>query len=307
MVIQKIATERENYQRKFFFENRARDGWKNIISQYTKQQSVPVVLLPAYIGWSPNEGSGIFDPILELKVKFDFYRITDKLQIDMEDFKCRIKHFNNVLVLIVHYFGFPDKNYHEITKWLDENKVCFVEDCAHALLSDEIGGICGRKGEYAFYSLHKLLPFSKGGMVKINKIVNPVESTFKSIENIPYWGYDLHSIYNKRRENFKTLIPLLDSVPGMKLLYDKLPDGIGPQTFPVLLERDRDKIYHEMNAAGFGLVSLYHTMIKEIDQVRFDTSYTISKHIINFPVHQDCSAKQLNMMVDKFKEIYLND
>ena len=52
------------------------------------------------------------------------------------------------------------------------NNVFFVEDCAHAWLSDVIGGVCGRKGKYSFYSLHKLLPLIEGGLEISNQPKN---------------------------------------------------------------------------------------------------------------------------------------
>ena len=48
------------------------------------------VLLPAYIGWSSREGSGVFDPIRELGASTAFYRVSDRLQIDVEDVKTQI-------------------------------------------------------------------------------------------------------------------------------------------------------------------------------------------------------------------------
>ena len=41
------------------------------------------VLLPAYVGWSAKEGSGVFDPVDELGVPYAFYRLDDRLRIDL--------------------------------------------------------------------------------------------------------------------------------------------------------------------------------------------------------------------------------
>jgi dTDP-4-amino-4,6-dideoxygalactose transaminase len=52
-----------------------------------------------------------------------------------------------------------------------------------------------------------------------------------------------------------------------------------------------------MNAAGFGVVSLYHTMIEQIAPERYPHSHAISHCILNLPVHQDASPDDMKAMI----------
>jgi dTDP-4-amino-4,6-dideoxygalactose transaminase len=305
-MIEKIAKETGNYLRNFSFDNRARDCWKTIILNQLEKEKETTVILPAYIGWSSNEGSGIFDPIRELSCSFRFYKISNLLQIDIEDFKKTALLAKKPLVLLVHYFGFPDNNYQLIADWLIENKIPFVEDCAHALFTDFCGNGCGKLGIASFYSLHKMLPFNGGGMYTIRSKDDQITSNEISNTFYPFWNYDLFGVYNKRRKNANYLLSKLSSIPNITILHPKIEDGVGPQTFPVRLEKNRNDVYHQMNAKGFGMVSLYHTMIDEISVLDFPESHELASLIINFPIHQDVSKFEIDKMVIAFIEVYNN-
>ncbi|MDN3707760.1 hypothetical protein QW060_11625 [Myroides ceti] len=53
------------------------------------------------------------------------------------------------------------------------------------------------------------------------------------------------------------------------------------------------------------MVSLYHTMIEELKDSTSEAAIFTSKHIINFPVHQDIDIKDLDNLIVKLK-IVLN-
>lgn len=76
-------------------------------------------------------------------------------------------------------------------------------------------------------------------------------------------------------------------------------EKITPQTFPVIVRNyDRDALYFKLNEAGFGAVSLYHTMIDPIQKGDYEEAVWLSKHIINLPVHQDVTEVQIEEMAD---------
>lgn len=296
-MITKQATLLNNYKRYWHKTSSAREAWSIIIEQYKTIIPNIKILLPAYIGWSCKEGSGIFDSVIKSGVNFDFYRLNNSLQINFEDLKNKLS--SSCIVLIVNYFGFPDLNYKLITDYLKDNKIPFVEDCAHAWLSDLIGGVCGRAGNYTFYSLHKILPIKYGGMIVDNNLNNSnvEESSPFEVE------YDLYSIYTKRRQNYTYLSNKLYGLDKIEILYPKLNSGICPQTLPLLIsDYDRDKLYFEMNDKGFGVVSLYHTLIQDINLMEFPEAMYVSKHIINLPIHQDIEYLDIDEMISMLKE-----
>lgn len=301
MGITKIAVDKKNAYRKWEFTNSAREAWSEIIEDYKKLHPNGKILLPSYIGWSPNEGSGIFDSVRNAEVEFEFYSLDKYLSIQLTDLKEKVQKNKDCLVLLVHYFGFVDEKYSEITEWLDKNEVHYVEDCAHAWLTDLIGGKCGRNGKSAFYSLHKILPVQNGG-IKVDN--NPDLEDGKTINPFLSLGYDLFTIYDKRRKNYNYLLSLLQEVNGLQILYKILPDGTCPQTLPVILEDfDRNTLYHKMNDLGFGMVSLYHTMIPELEFYDSESSTYTYKNIINFPIHQDIDSGDLDELVENLKKV----
>lgn len=298
-MITKKATNINNYLRTWHLTESAREAWSLIIEIYKNKNPNGVILLPSYIGWSSNEGSGIFDSVLNSEMSFDFYLLDSELQICFEDLKDKIKVHEDVLVLLVHYFGFYDKNYENISDYLLEKKIFFVEDCAHAWLTDLITGECGRKGNYSFYSLHKLLPLDKGGMLVNNYPENSDSDGNPFVE----LSYDFLSIYKKRRDNYNYLLEQLKKMKGFKILHSDL-GNICPQTLPIILDDfDRDVLYKTMNDRGFGLVSLYHTMIKELQDSKYELTNKVSKKISNFPVHQDVNFEDIQEMVTVLKSI----
>ena len=54
-----------------------------------------------------------------------------------------------------------------------------------------------------------------------------------------------------------------------------------------------------MNKEGYGLVSLYHSFIKELQNEKFDDSLWLSKKILNLPCHQDCDTRLYKKMIEK--------
>jgi len=300
-MITKKAQNKDTYKREWIYTDSARNAWSDIIEKYKLTNPNGKILLPGYIGWSANEGSGIFDSVVKSGLEYDFYDLDDHLKVDFEHLKQKVKQDPTQLVLLVHYFGFIDSRYDEITSWLINNKIFFVEDSAHAWLTDLIGGACGRKGAFSFYSLHKLLPLSEGGIMVNNTVEGEKNSSVHPFFEL---GYDLHSIYSIRRYNFNYLTKLLKNVNGITLIYNELGSGICPQTLPVSVDHyDRDALYHKMNEAGFGMVSLYHTMISQLENSTSKAASILAGKIINFPIHQDVTEQDMEDMIIKLKEI----
>lgn len=90
------------------------------------------------------------------------------------------------------------------------------------------------------------------------------------------------------------------------VLKEKL-QGVVPHSFPILLpDRNiRDQLYFQMNEEGYGVISLYHTLIDEIESP-FTIEHKISSRILNLPVHQDAEKEDLGNMIDRMFTI-IND
>jgi dTDP-4-amino-4,6-dideoxygalactose transaminase len=302
-VITKSPCNIGKYWRPIFSFPNARTAFKAYL-QTLHLRPQDEIMMPAYIGWSSNEGSGVFDPIKELGIGFRFYRINEDLTIDLADLQVQMRCPQVRVLLLIHYFGFPDPNLATIVRFAREQNLIIIEDEAHALYSDWWGGITGHCGDVAFFSLHKMLPFPYGGWLVLN---NPSSADLTALESAPWQvslpqdprAYDWTRIAIQRRENARILLDLLMPLEEeVSVLFPTIPKGVVPQTVPILIRNiSRDELYFKMNENGYGVVSLYHTLIDQIDGGVFPVSHKIARQILNLPVHQDISPIDLGNMV----------
>jgi hypothetical protein len=263
------------------------------------------VLLPAFIGWSPREGSGVFDPVISSGARAGFYDLRPDLTVDLADLERCMMTGEFRVVVVIHYFGRTEPQIARVRELADRHEILLVEDLAHGFFSAMAAGQAGRHGHVCLYSLHKMFPFENGGMVTYPYagLVSGQESTAPEFAT-RVLSYDWRAIGEIRRRNFCALTAILaaSAERGAKfdLLWPELADGDVPQTLPVRILGDgRDGIYAAMNEDGFGMVSLYHTLIDAVAEA-FDGLADLSRHIINFPVHQDVPAHEIQPMVDSF-------
>ena len=305
MVLEKGCTDTANGYRPLRFFSRARDAFGAILDAEGIAEG-DCVLLPAYIGWSPREGSGVFDPVTERGITPVFYRMDARLAIDCADLRHRLESNHRIkAVLLIHYFGFVDPRLDEAILDARRHGLVVIEDAAHALYTDFVGGCCGKGCDYSLYSLHKMLPFTGGGMAAI-RTREPAEAFGSRVcaYGDPF-AYDFAEIARRRRENYRCLqaclAPLMDRVAP---LFEALPDGVVPQTFPArVLAGDRYRLYQQLNDAGFGAVSLYHTLIEPLRTAEpaWEDSRRLAQQIINFPVHQDVCQERYEDMARALK------
>lgn len=294
----------ERFRRPDVITPRARDASHAVLlARATEPDSL--VLLPSYVGWSPREGSGVSDPVPASGLPYAFYRLDRDLRIDLAELTKALDLPHARLLVLVHYFGWVDPAAETAIRLARSRGLHVLEDCAHAMLTDLVGGACGRDGDSAVYSLHKLLPFATGGMLVSNADADLLERAPQGPAGVGApWEYDLHRVAAARCENADRLHDLLDAEDwGGEPLWGPPPPNQVPQTYPVRLRfASRDKVYAQMNAAGYGVVSLYHTMIQEIPHEQFAESHALSKEILNLPVHQDLSPSQIPAMVEVLRD-----
>lgn len=302
--IEKRCGEAGNHQLNIGYYDRARDALVAVLDILAIKPG-DEVLLPAYIGWSAREGSGVFDPIAQKAICPVFYRLNDGLQIEVADTVKKMHAQNAKALLIIHYFGFVDPGCKILVKEAKKLGIPVIEDAAHAMLTHFIGGSCGRYGDYTIYSLHKMLPLESGGMLLANGN-NPLpETAGKECQYGNPFHYDLRAIAKQRVKNFNLIADMIGKgTPSIRPLHIKLPGGTIPQTYPILLPwSNRDDVYQDMNNLGWGVVSLYHTMIGAIAPKQFDSTYTVSGQILNLPIHQDIDQTLIPSMLETLVDV----
>lgn len=302
--IEKTANDIENYRRKTIFYKSARQGFSEILKFLKNKYNKYTLLLPAYIGYSQNEGSGVYDPVIENKITHSFYFIDENINIDIDDYKDKLSKINGqAVILLVHYFGYVDPKIKEIVEIARKNNAIIIEDCAHSFYTDYIDGSCGNYSDVSIYSLHKMLPYEDGGMVRVNN------SRLIQLDNTDYYynilEYDLKKIAEKRKKNAMILEQELEEVQGIRILRKTNHyKNQTPQTYPILiLNADKNEFYHKLNEKGFGVVSLYHTMIKDLQKEEYKTANDLGTMILNLPVHQDAEEEALKEMCKEIKKL----
>ena len=300
MFIEKIAKQENAFRRNFRYFSSARKAFHAYLNMLIPLAD-QIVLLPSYIGWSPREGSGVFDPIIESKVPYDFYRMNRNLHVDLDHLKSKLQLPNTKLMLLIHYFGYRDPNYEKIVALAQEHEVLVLEDQAHSFFGDMVYGSTGRLGHASIFSLHKMLPLPDGGILALNDDVKKGAVLGKNtVNHCECFEYDFFSIAQRRRDNAEKIAMELRQYHDeiMPIRPDLLPYEV-PQTFPVIIKNvSRDDLYTIMNDAGYGVVSLYHTMIEQISRESYPESHWLSNRILNLPVHQDMTIDQVSPMIE---------
>jgi len=300
MFIEKKAVLKENdYQDIKFFPN-ARQALKSVLQVCCRQEYT--LFLPGYIGFSPKEGSGIYDPVCELGITHVFYSFTENLTIDIDKLIFQIEEVKgNKVFLLVHYFGYIDENYKKLISVLRENNFFIIEDAAHAFYTHLVDNQCG-KGDCIFYSFHKMLPFESGGAVCTTDFKSDWWNQITSNENeYPFYKYNLKHIAEKRKENAFYWEKLLQGNSRLQILRPSEKYlGQTPQTFPILLTfANRYDVYMIMNQLNYGVISLYHTMVQPVQKIHELNVSKISDTILNLPVHQDIGREEIKKMYDE--------
>jgi len=303
-MITKGSFNKSNCAKNQLFFNSARHGFELLIKAVMKNQS-DIILMPGYIGESAKEGSGVFDPIRDTKVKYEFYKIHADLSVDMEDIKSKMDSTNVKAILLIHWFGFPQKCVFELKELCNKKGVTLIEDCAHTINGYYKGRRLGSIGDYALFSIHKILTTENGGMLQINNIAN-MQIFAGERENIDfsdllqYAKTDLDKIAEKKLRNYNAYLKYLDKDSDLfDIIYPELEEGIVPNNFPVFIKNyNRFQFYNELEAMGIPTVVLYYRMIEELSKDEFPVSYEIADTILNLPIHQDIEIEDVKHIAE---------
>ena len=303
----KEARDRGNCVNKYFFSS-ARKAFFYLLTCLNLKRD-EFILMPSYIGQSIKEGSGVFDPIRELGVSYLFYKLYDDLSVDVDDVEAVIRRGKIKALLVIHYFGFPQLQIEKIAHLCQRYGVVLIEDCAHSLNSEIKGKNIGCFGDYAIYSIHKIVSTVAGGVLQDNKTQNFI-SRNKICEDInlqdllQYAKSDLNEIAQKRRMNFLYYLKRFPKTKFFEVYIKDLPEGVVPLNFPVIVkELNRYAVYNKLLEDKIPAVSLWYKLIDEIDTSIFVNTKKISDTILNLPIHQDITTQDIDAVLQALQTI----
>lgn len=253
------------------------------------------VVVPAYYGWSPNEGSGVMDPLVAVGAEVALVRVGRDLQLELDHYRATLEQFKPDVVMPISYFGWPDRHFADVVRWARIAGAVVMEDGAHSLLTTLLHGqveVC----DAAALSLHKSLPTVGGGLLIERRTDAPLADDATGVEGP--WMFDLGAIGRARQGNARIIASLLRNEPDVKLLRPDMPDSVVPLNVPVLVPPDRrQSVYVELNNAGFGVVCLYHKLGPGITVEQHPDSFWLSARLVNLPCHQDVDPDEIPAMV----------
>ena len=296
----------KNYVSDRYFTRSARSAFSHILNVKKKFQALGI-LLPSYIGISETEGSGVFDPVRESGIPYNFYKVNQWLVPDMLDIKEKLKTGKFQLVLLIHYFGFNQINIKSFVELCHSYKAQVIEDCAHSLTYGYFGNKLGRYGDYSFYSIHKSTSTFDGGFYidQVGDISSASLSKGNFIKKntlINFLNTDINSISKRRIGNYHKISNLVKMIPELHLFYPTLRHGIVPLNCPIIVGNGkREKLYFELINHGRYCTALYHRLIPEIKKNKYQQSYFVSNNILNLPTHADID----DIILDKFLDILI--
>jgi dTDP-4-amino-4,6-dideoxygalactose transaminase len=291
MIFEKKAINIDNFLLSYYSFTSARMGIQAFLKQCLISYRINSILLPDYIGISPNEGSGIFDAVSSIPViSRYYYKLNRDLSINIPYLEKCIKNHEGCLFFIVNYFGNYDRNYEVILKMAKEENCIILEDNAHGFFS-YLSNSFDIKADATVFSFHKLFPVDTGGALLIRNTKFKLTELHPGFDFNPFM-FDIEGIAMKRKENYRYLLETILDLNCSSLFYPLISNFCGvPQSFPIIICSDnRNDVYFDMNKKGYGVVSLYHTLINEIP-LNSDTQY-VASHILNLPIHQDIDPKQ---------------
>ena len=117
------------------------------------------VLLPAY------HCATAVEPFLAFGAKVNFYNVSKRGQVDLEDVQAKI-HAQTKALLVIHYFGLP-QFLEPIMEICRTHGLKLIEDCAHVLEGEFQGIPLGGSGDISVFSWRKFLPVYDGGLLVV--------------------------------------------------------------------------------------------------------------------------------------------
>lgn len=318
-LIEKTQTQTNRFLQHDWYYGAAREAMQDFLTQAASKAKVQdaatklTVMLPGYIGVSPKEGSGIYDPIVALSeqnlIEPLFYAMTDDLRIDTLDAFDAInsKAGTPFVFLKVNYFGFSDPCEETLYHAVKQAGGILLEDNAHGFFTyhARLRHLC----DATFFSLHKQFPFAHGGMLRVLD-ENLLDWTFNGSTE-PHQGenpeaYDIQAISVACIDNFNTVEALaqqhLNLWTPLRTLKNIAPTV--PQTYPLALRStNRFQVYLDLNEQGYGVTSLYHTLIEPLrEDPRFADSRKLADCVLNIPVHQDVDADLYPELIERLAQ-----
>ena len=107
----------------------------------------------------------------------------------------------------------------------------------------------------------------------------------------------------RRRSNYKGLASALEGIQGVKPLYEHLPDGVCPLSFPVLVS-ERDACVEALQSRGIAALPWWAGFhCNGIDWPQFPDACWLKQHVLTLPIHQGLNERHLTYLALTFAQV----
>ncbi|MBQ5947397.1 DegT/DnrJ/EryC1/StrS family aminotransferase [Massilia sp. ST3] len=100
----------------------------------------------------------------------------------------------------------------------------------------------------------------------------------------------------QRRTNWLRLDAALRGLPGVRPMFDSLPDGVCPWVYPLLAD-DAPQLAARLSAAGVPVVGFGRPLWQGVDASVCPNAARLSASVLSLPCHQELSAQELDWMI----------
>lgn len=279
----------------------AREGLVTILSEQVRRNPNSLLLLPSYIGWSPNEGSGLMDPVLASKIDFLFYDVNEVLEPAAQELNGLLATDRHIVLLVVHYFGKRTVLSPSTISIIRDRGHSIIEDWAHDLSRFFESRLELCDDHFEIFSIHKWTASKAGGLIRgnIGKVLSPQIKAARKEDIEVLVSTNIQEVFRMRWANFRKLDSDLISNGKFRRFWISLDDLTCPLNYPIVLEskNDRSELYEFLTEQEIYPTALYHKLTDKLNRETFPDAYSLADTILNLPVHQDCSPSNISELV----------
>lgn len=110
------------------------------------------------------------------------------------------------------------------------------------------------------------------------------------------------AITDRRRKNYEKIFSGLTDTPGCRPAVERLPDETIPYMFPLWID-DLESAFPRLEDAAIPMLRFGQFLWPTVDNNVCPTSVAFSRHLVQFPCHQDLSDGEIDWIVDQVRGI----
>jgi perosamine synthetase len=111
--------------------------------------------------------------------------------------------------------------------------------------------------------------------------------------------FDIDSIVHKRRNNFAHLLSSLPNSSCYKTIYQQLPKGICPLSFPIVVQ-DRDRLTARLRELSIDALPWWKGYHPAINWREFPEACFLKDNVLTLPIHQNLNDKDIAYIAENF-------